>query len=168
MKFIPFLILGIFAFFGNMYLKENHMKIVTTAFESEGTIPQKYTCQGSNVSPPLQFLNIPTGTVALALIVDDPDAPSGTFTHWLAWNISPNLTGLTEGMHLDKEGVNDFGKIQYSGPCPPAGKLHRYYFKLYALDKELPLPRGASKEQLEKALEGHIKANAELMGTFQR
>ena len=144
------------------------MKIDTPAFHEGKVIPKKYTCQGVDLSPPLFFHHAPKETVSFALIVDDPDAPKGVFVHWVAWNIPGNTTSLPVGAQLSHQGTNDFGEMGYRGPCPPKGKPHRYFFKLYALDVNLSLPEGISKKHLEKAIEGHVLAQAELIGTFQR
>lgn len=148
--------------------------IIESVFESQQPIPAKYTCDGENLSPPLKFLGIPTGTKSLVLIVDDPDAPRGTFDHWIVWNISPNLTKIEEGAPEFKkvsptpmQGVNGFRKSYYQGPCPPPGKAHHYHFKLYALRSELNLPEGSSKQDVEKAMESFIIEKAELIGTYQ-
>jgi Raf kinase inhibitor-like protein, YbhB/YbcL family len=144
------------------------MKIETPAFQQGKKIPKKYTCQGANVSPPLFFIDAPKETVTFVLIVDDPDAPGGTFDHWIAWNIPGTTKSLPEAAKLNDQGTNGYGKKNYQGPCPPPGKLHRYFFKLYALDIKLTIPEGVSKGQLEKAVEGHVLAKAEHMGIFQR
>lgn len=148
---------------------------IESVFESQETIPVKYTCDGENVSPPLKLLEIPSKTVSLVLIVDDPDAPRGTFDHWILWNLSPQVKEITEGgkelKHLSPtpvQGVNGFGKKDYQGPCPPAGKPHHYHFKLYALDTKLSLKEGASKHEVENAMNGHILSQAELVGIYQR
>lgn len=144
------------------------MHIDSPAFQHEHTIPQKFTCQGEGVSPELTFTDIPPKTQSLVLIVDDPDAPSGTFDHWVVWNIPANTKNLKEGVSLKYQGKNGYGTIGYKGPCPPPGKPHRYFFKLYALEEELSLPENAGKHQVERAMEGHIIAQAELIGTYQR
>lgn len=144
------------------------MKIDSSAFKHGESIPEKYTCQGVNVSPPLAFHDVPKGTKSFALIVDDPDAPMGTFVHWLAWNIPGDTSELREGVALAEQGKNHYKVTSYRGPCPPPGSPHRYFFKLYALDSLLKLPEGALKEQIEKAIEGHVLAKAELIGIFQR
>jgi Raf kinase inhibitor-like YbhB/YbcL family protein len=130
----------------------------STTFEEGGMIPKRYTCDGPNVSPPLSWGSIPEGTKNLALICDDPDAPVGTWVHWVIFNIPPNIKELTENIPHQKaipigakQGRNDFGQIGYGGPCPPGG-THRYYFKLYALDKEINLEPGSTKTQLLKAM----------------
>lgn len=148
--------------------EEFNMKIETSAFQNGETIPAKYTCSGENVSPPLNISGAPKETKSFVLIVDDPDAPGGTFDHWLGWNIPGDTQKLPEGVKLPKQGKNSYQKLGYGGPCPPPGKPHRYFFKLYALDTMLSLPEGASKHQIESAMEGHVIAKTELIGTFQR
>lgn len=149
------------------------MKLESSAFSANGLIPSEYTCDGKNISPPLAWTEVPTATKSLALIVDDPDAPRGTFVHWVVYNLPATLTGLpahvTQQTNLSSglQGKNDFSSLGYGGPCPPSG-THRYFFKLYALDQTLALPAGASKPQVLAAAEGHILASAELMGRYQR
>lgn len=144
------------------------MKITSHAFEHEGYIPEKYSCKGDDINPPLNIEELPEGTKTLAMIMDDPDAPGGTFVHWVIWNI-PCINQIEENSVPQgaKEGKNNFGKAGYGGPCPPSG-THRYYFKLYALDTELELNQGALKEDLEQAMEGHIIEQATLMGNFSK
>lgn len=144
------------------------MNIETVAFEQGKPIPDKFTCQGEDVSPELILKNVPAKTKSLVLIVDDPDAPSGTFDHWIAWNIPADTKKIAEGVSLAEQGKNHFGNLGYNGPCPPPGKPHRYYFKLYALDTLLHLPSGSNKKQVENAMEGHVLGKSELMGTYQR
>jgi len=151
------------------------LKIESPAFTPEGDIPKKYTCDGSDVSPPLHWSKPPAGTKSLALICDDPDAPMGTWVHWVLYRLPAAAQELPEGVpaqeRLDDgtlQGKNDFKKIGYGGPCPPRGPKHRYYFKLYALDTVPDLPSGATKSQLLKAVEGHILAQGELMGRYGR
>jgi Raf kinase inhibitor-like YbhB/YbcL family protein len=144
------------------------MKLSSLAFEDNGTIPSEYTCDGADISPPLSFSSIPVNTKSLALIVDDPDAPMGTWVHWLVWNIPVNKTGFSEGENITyMQGKNDFGTSDYGGPCPPSG-THRYFFKLYALDTTLKLNQGSTKKQLESAMSGHILEEAQLIGTYTR
>lgn len=143
------------------------MLIESPAFEQFKEIPSRYTCDGEDVSPALQFSDIPKGTKSFVLIVDDPDAPRGTFTHWLAWNIASDAKGLPEGAKAPREGMNGFGSAGYKGPCPPPGKPHRYFFRLFALDTVLSLAQGSSKEALMAAMKGHILSQAELVGTYQ-
>jgi len=150
------------------------MKITSSAFTEGTNIPSKYTCDGQDISPPLEWKDAPDGTKSFALISDDPDAPVGTWVHWVAFNIPPNAAKLEENIKHDKEfkngmrqGNNDWPKIGYGGPCPPSG-IHRYYFKLYALDTMLDIKSGATKEQLLKAMKGHVLAEAQLMGKYKR
>lgn len=152
----------------NLINEEAMMKINSSAFKQGESIPKKYTCQGDDVSPSLTFHDVPKGTKSFALIMDDPDAPMGTFVHWLAWNISGETKELPEGVVLAEQGKNDFKNTRYGGPCPPPGKPHRYYFKLYALDSLITLPKGSTKQQLEEAIKEHVLGKAELMGLFQR
>jgi len=144
------------------------MRLESPAFKHNGTIPQKFTCQGEGVSPELLLVDVPNNAKSLVLIMDDPDAPSGVFDHWIAWNIPPDTKKLKEGVQLGNQGKNGYGITGYKGPCPPAGKPHRYFFKLYALEEELSLPEGAAKSRVERAMEGLILATAELIGTYQR
>lgn len=137
------------------------------AFGSGETIPARFTCDGKNVSPALRWTAPPAGTRSLALIMDDPDAPSGTFAHWLAWNIAATARGLHAGQRAPREGTNDAGRIGYTGPCPPSG-VHRYVFRLYALEAPLGLARGASRAQLLAALRGRPLAVARLVGRYGR
>lgn len=144
------------------------MEIKSPAFEHGQPIPKKYTCDGEDVSPPLTFSGVPNDAKSLALVVDDPDAPLGVFDHWIVWNLDPDLKELPENASVEKQGKNDFGESKYRGPCPPPGPAHRYRFKVYALDAMLDLPEGARKKELEKAMEGHILAKGELIGTYSR
>jgi Raf kinase inhibitor-like YbhB/YbcL family protein len=150
------------------------MEIKSSAFGSGEMIPAKYTCDGADFSPPLDWSGSPAGTKSFALVCDDPDAPMGTWVHWVIFDIPPSATMLAEGVTREKElpgggtqGINDFRKIGYGGPCPPGG-THRYFFKLYALDAMLGLKPGITKDQLLKAMRGHILAEAQLMGTYRR
>ena len=144
------------------------MKITSSAFQQGGNIPSKFSCDGANTSPPLEIGDVPSGAKSLVLIVDDPDAPSGLFTHWAVWNISPQTSTIAEGSTpKGVQGTNDFGKSGYGGPCPPSG-THRYYFKIFALDRELDLPFGAKRGQLDTAIKGHVIAQGELMGRYSR
>jgi Raf kinase inhibitor-like YbhB/YbcL family protein len=144
------------------------MKITSSAFQEGANIPSKFTCDGSDTNPPLQIADVPSGAKSLALIVDDPDAPSGLFTHWMVWNIAPQGGTISEGSTpKGVQGTSDFGKSGYGGPCPPSG-AHRYYFKVFALDRELDLPSGAKRGQLDAAMKGHIVAQGELMGRYSR
>ena len=142
------------------------LTISSPAFKHEAAIPSQYTCDGENISPPLQIDGIPAATRSLVLIMDDPDAPRGTFDHWLVWNIEP-VTALAEGSVPGTQGANSFGKTAYGGPCPPSG-THRYFFKVFALSSNLDLPSGANKKTLEQALQPHVLAEGTLMGTYSR
>lgn len=144
------------------------MIIVSPAFEHQQPIPAKYTCKGEDISPPLNFSGIPKGTKSLVLVMDDPDAPMGTFDHWIVWDLPPLLDSLEENAKVAHQGMNHFDEKRYRGPCPPPGKPHRYFFKLYAIDKLLQLSEGATKTEVEAAIEGHILDKATLIGTFQR
>lgn len=144
------------------------MNIRSEAFSSGETIPSKYTCVGENINPPLAFSDVPAEAETLALIMDDPDAPMGTFVHWVVWNIPASVTAIAEHSSPHGiEGLNGAGKNSYAGPCPPSGE-HRYFFKLYALDSELNLAPDTGKDGLEAAMQGHILAQAELMGKFSK
>jgi Raf kinase inhibitor-like YbhB/YbcL family protein len=143
------------------------MDVSSQAFENGQRIPSKHSCQGENRSPALQIKNIPEETITLAIIVEDPDAPNGTFDHWVAWNIAPAEL-LEEGLKVTHEGANSYGSIGYRGPCPPPGLPHRYFFRVYALKSQLDLPAKSSKASLKNAMAGHILAEAEIMGTYQR
>lgn len=152
------------------------LELTSRAFNAGQTIPDQYTCQGDNASPPLSWGRGPDGTKSYALIMDDPDAPAGTWIHWVAWNITG--TGLDENESQQalveaevggmQQGSNSWKKPGYGGPCPPPGKPHRYFFRLYALDDTLDLAGGATRDDLERAMDGHILAEGELMGTYAR
>ena len=150
------------------------MELKSAAFQPGGMIPAKYTCDGEDISPPLNWSDPPAGTKSFALISDDPDAPVGTWVHWVIWNIPAATRALEENLpkmaslpNGAKQGTTDFRRIGYGGPCPPSG-THRYFFKLYALDTTLNLPASTTKKDLEKAMGGHILAQTELMGKYQR
>jgi len=149
--------------------------LTSPAFDEGQAIPRKYTGEGQDISPPLSWSNPPDGVKSFALICDDPDAPKGTWVHWVAWNISPDTTSLPEGVPPTEktdagivQGNNTWPKIGYGGPMPPPGPAHRYFFKLYALDTEIALKPGATKEDLVKAMQGRILGEAQLMGTYKR
>ncbi len=155
------------------------MKLTTTAFDGGGSIPAKDTCDGQDVSPPLAWVGAPEGTRAFVLIMDDPDAPPGTWVHWVLFNVPADTTGLKEDLPKTETladgsaqgacwGVSSFSRVGYHGPCPPPGKPHRYFFRLYALDTPLDLPARASQADVRRAAEGHVLAEAELMGTYGR
>jgi hypothetical protein len=149
-------------------IEESNMIVKSSAFENGHPIPLEYSCDGKDISPPLSWEKIPPQTRSLALIVEDPDAPRGTFDHWLAWNIAADSGKLPAAVPLPFQGRNGFHVDSYRGPCPPRGKAHRYFFRLYALDVELDLPSGSDKDALLKAMEGHILGQAELMGRYRR
>ncbi|MEM4254360.1 MAG: YbhB/YbcL family Raf kinase inhibitor-like protein [Candidatus Woesearchaeota archaeon] len=142
------------------------MKLSSPAFADKQGIPSDYTCDGADKIPPLEISDVPANTKSLALVMDDPDAPMGTWDHWVVWNIPPT----TKRIDAEPEGVsgkNSWGKTGYGGPCPPSG-THRYFFKIYALDTMLDLPAGSNKAALLSAMKGHVIAEASLMGTYQR
>jgi Raf kinase inhibitor-like YbhB/YbcL family protein len=144
------------------------MELRSPAFEAGGDIPSRFTCDGANVSPPLEIEDVPEEAVAVALVMDDPDAPGGTFDHWLVWNIPAEVTCIAEATEPDgMQGRTDFGRLGYGGPCPPSG-THRYMFKLYALDEALELGEGSRKSDLETAMQGHVVAEALLEGRYRR
>jgi len=151
------------------------LSVSSTAFQEGESIPDKYTCQGQDVSPPIAWGEPPAGTQSLALITDDLDAPLGVFTHWVIFNIPPASRELTEAVPAQPrlpsgalQGKNNFDKIGYGGPCPPSGSPHRYQFTIYALDSPLDLKEGASKNEVLDALQGHMLARGKLIGTYQR
>ncbi|MGH6627352.1 MAG: YbhB/YbcL family Raf kinase inhibitor-like protein [Burkholderiaceae bacterium] len=152
------------------------MELTSTAFAKDGDIPRRYTCEGEDIAPPLLWANIPQRSQSLALIVDDPDAPDPaaptmTWVHWVLYDIPPGASGLPEGGQPlpggAREGVNDWHRTGYGGPCPPVGR-HRYFFKLYALDSQLPDLRRPKKADLEHAMQGHVLAQAVLIGTYRK
>lgn len=146
-----------------------NIQVSSNAFTEGGTIPVKYTCDGENVSPPLVWSGIPESAQSVVVIMDDPDAPVGTWVHWVLYDLSLDINALDEGeREVGVAGVNSWNKPEYGGPCPPPGKPHRYYFKLYALDTELYLQSGATKADIEKAMQGHILAEGQLMGEYGR
>lgn len=149
-------------------MNENPFTLSSSAFENKNEIPSIYTCDGKNISPPLHIEGLPGGVKSLALIMDDPDAPSGMWVHWVRWNIPVETIDVGEGAEpMGIPGNGSGGNTYYKGPCPPSG-IHRYYFKLYALDTELDIPEGSPKEDLLEAMVGHILAESELMGTYTR
>ena len=152
-----------------------NIQMTSTAFADGQPIPAKYTCDSEDVSPPLQWTNAPARTKSFALIADDPDAPMGTWVHWVLYDLPANTSALPEDVAKTptlaggaKQGLNDFRRIGYGGPCPPPGRPHRYFFKLYALDTNLGLKPGATKRDVESAMKGHILAQAEVMGRYHR
>jgi Raf kinase inhibitor-like YbhB/YbcL family protein len=151
------------------------LELETSAFEPGGAIPERHTCDGGDVSPALSWSAPPAGARSLALVCEDPDAPRGTWVHWVLYNLPAGTRQLEEGVPATAElpsgarqGRNDFRRIGYGGPCPPPGPPHRYYFRLYALDVVLGLPSGATRKDLDRAMTGHVLADAELMGRYQR
>ena len=162
---------------GNAEMKggrEMKINVGSSGFTEGGMIPKQFTCDGADISPPLSWSTVPEGTKSIAIIVDDPDAPAGTWVHWLVYNLPPDLKGLPENVPAQKtlanggmQGMTDFRRIGYGGPCPPSG-THRYFFKVYALDSILDLFPGAIKKRLLSAMEGHILAEGELMGKYRR
>jgi len=150
-------------------------ELKSPAISSGGDIPTKHTCDGPDVSPPLEWTSPPAGTKAFALVCEDPDAPSGLWVHWVLWGIAPTASALPEGVNRaptlpdgSRQGRNDFGKVGHNGPCPPRGKPHRYFYRLYALDSVPSLEPGATRQQLLDAIKGHILGQAELMGRYGR
>lgn len=142
------------------------LRITSLAFQNNGVVPAKYTCDGDDVNPPLKIDGIPREAKSLVLIVDDPDASMGTWVHWVVWNIPP-IERIEENSVPGVEGLNDFRKHSYGGPCPPSG-THRYFFKIYALDAKLDLIANSRKEDVERAMEGHILAKGEIVGLYRR
>jgi Raf kinase inhibitor-like YbhB/YbcL family protein len=151
------------------------IEVTSSAFQQGATIPKDYTADGADRSPPLHWSKLPEGTQSLALICDDPDAPRGTWVHWVLFNLPADRQDLKEGVPTTdavdggaRQGKNDFGKVGYGGPSPPKGKPHRYFFKLYALDTKLDLSSGATKAQVVDAMKGHVVAEGALLGTYGR
>lgn len=144
------------------------MKLTSSAFTHNGNIPSEFTCDGSDLSPPLTISDVPANAKSLVLICDDPDAPVGTWDHWVVFNIPASTIQIPKGTEPNGvAGKNSWGRTGYGGPCPPSG-THRYFFKLYALDTMLNLPAGSTKKQIEAAMQGHILAKAELIGLYKR
>jgi Raf kinase inhibitor-like YbhB/YbcL family protein len=143
-----------------------NLVVQSVAFAQNGHIPAKYACDGENINPPIEISDIPEGTKSLAIIMEDPDAPGGLFTHWLLWNIPPQEQ-IAEKTNQGVSGMNDFGKTGYGGPCPPSGS-HHYYFKVFALDRELTITAGESKAALLEYMTDHILATGELMAIYRR
>ena len=160
---------------GDTMTMEATMTLTTTAFKNNSPIPQRYTCQGEDLSPALGWSGAPSGTKSYALLCEDPDAPHGTYFHWVIYNIPPTERGLAENIakrdtlpNGTRQGVNSAKQMGYMGPCPPPGGPHRYYFKLYALDAQINIPGEATRDQLLSAMQGHILAEGEVMGTYQK
>jgi len=183
MKRLVFIIIGLIIFAGLGYLlvskktgavpdpiqTKSMIKISSSVFPEGGGIPKKYSCDDQGINPPLSVSDVPSGTKSLVLIVEDPDAPAGTYTHWTMWNIDPGTTEINEGSLPTGavEGSNSSGQMGYTAPCPPSG-THRYFFRIYALDIKLNLPTRASRDQLDLAMNGHITSQGELMGKYTR
>jgi len=155
--------------------KDTLMRLTSPAFQPDQEIPRKFTCDAEDLSPQLRWENAPAATKAFALIVDDPDAPGGTWVHWVIYDLPAATKELPQGaaktetlINGAKQGVNDFGAVGYGGPCPPPGSAHRYFFKLYALDAVTMLPPRATKQKLLAAMKGHVLASAELVGRYRR
>jgi Raf kinase inhibitor-like YbhB/YbcL family protein len=167
-------VVGVRAAVGASEEEQMSLTLTSSAFKEGGPIPAVYTCEGQDLSPPLAWTDPPAGTKSFAFISDDPDAPGKTWVHWVLYNLPPSVRQLPESFPSDEElpdgtrqGMTDFGRIGYGGPCPPSG-THRYFFKLYALDATVPLAPGVTKKQLEEAMKGHVLAHAQLMGTYRR
>jgi hypothetical protein len=165
-----FLCLDVYSKGGNFVALE----VISPAFEPAKPIPGKYTCDGRDISPPLRWGGVPEGAQTLVLICDDPDAPMGTWVHWVVYDIPPSVDSLAENVPKSdtipcggRQGKTDFGRVGYGGPCPPGG-THRYFFKIYALDTVLNLPPGKTKNDIEQAMKGHVIAQGELFGTYAR
>ena len=175
MKSLFFLAFSLMLFAGSGIPQEGKdMKLQSPVFNEGDMIPEKYTCDGDDISPPLKWSDVPHSAISLALICDDPDAPAGTWVHWVIFNMPAHTSGLKEFVPIERklpdgsiQGTNDSRKIGYGGPCPPSG-THRYYFKLYALNRKLELESGATKWQLVQAMKGHILSEAQLMGKYKR
>ena len=155
-------------------IRRHNVRLSSSSFKDGGTIPARYTCDGEDISPPLGWSGLPGGTQSVALICDDPDAPAGTWVHWVLFNIPADTTALDEAVPTketlpdgSKQGMTDFRRTGYGGPCPPGG-THRYFFKLYALNTKLDLPPGVSKSGLIEAMEGHLLAECRLIGLYSR
>ena len=144
------------------------LSLTSPAFRADSPIPRRYTCDGADRSPPLRWSHVPRRARSLALELDDPDAPGGVFTHWLVWNLPTTKRRIPAGFAWRTQGSNSFGRIAYSGPCPPAGSKHHYVFTLFAVDRKLALPRGASRPRFSLALSHHVLWSATLVGTYQR
>lgn len=148
--------------------KPNDFQLTSPAFEDNGDIPKKYTCDGGDINPPLTFKNVPAKTKSLGLTVSDPDAPEGTWSHWVVYNIPPDTKEIKENTNPGTEGLNDFGKYTYGGPCPPNEKLHHYIFHAFAVDSILYINEAPTLNEVEKAVQWHTIAKAKLVGTYQK
>jgi len=150
-----------------LLMGSNSITLTSPEFATNTNIPVKYTHDGKNISPPLKISGVPQSAVTLALVVDDPDGDKGVVTHWIAWNIAPTSTSISENTKPGTQGKNEKGELGYMGPNPPTG-AHHYHFTVYAIDKKLDLSAGATKDQLLKAIEGHILASGELIGIYEK
>jgi Raf kinase inhibitor-like YbhB/YbcL family protein len=184
MKKISFLLIAVGIMFGSVCAKDAAVKkgaktmdtiiIESTAFKHKQPIPEQYTCDGADISPPLSWSNVPAGTKSIVLICDDPDAPAKTWVHWVVYALPATIDSLPENMPKTdtlpiggKQGKTDFNRVGWNGPCPPGG-THRYFFRLYAIDTTLNLPAGKTRAEIEKSMNGHILATGELVGTYAR
>ncbi|WP_297477854.1 YbhB/YbcL family Raf kinase inhibitor-like protein [Thermococcus sp.] len=173
---ITALLIGSGCISGGSNVSAPKMLEVGSVFHDGGYIPREFTCDGENINPPIFVGHVDPNAKSLVIIVDDPDAPGGTFTHWIAWNVPPlgeipkgvPREGVVEAPIRMVQGLNDFGSVGYSGPCPPRGKPHHYHFKVYALDTTLDLPPGSTRKELERAMEGHVVQWGEIVGLYGR
>lgn len=170
MSFLSLFLLGFLIFPLSVHADQGQdsFQIVSSAFNNNAEMPKKYTCDGKDVNPPLVIKNVPEKAKSLALMVTDPDASEGSWAHWIIYNIPPNTGDIIENTNPGTEGLSDFGKYTYGGPCPPDGKVHHYVFCLYALNSSLNINEGPSISEVEKAMQGHIVAKTELTGTYQK
>jgi len=164
MKIFIFLI----CFFMSTLVWAGEFQLTSAVFKNNGDVPQKYTCDGSDVNPPLSFKNVPAKAKSLVVTVTDPDAPEGTWTHWIVYNVPPNMGDIIENTNPGTEGLSDFGKYAFSGPCPSDEKSHHYIFRAYALNEILDINEGPSISEVEKAIRGHVIAKTELIGMYQK
>ncbi len=163
-------VLGVSSLYAKEKPKEQPGKfqLLSPAFENNGDFPKKYTCSGGDINPPFQFLNVPAKAQTLALTMHDPDAPEGVWVHWVNYNILPDKTEVAENTIPGYQSLNDFGKYNYSGPCPPDEKIHHYVFRTYAVDTILEINEGMTMKDLEKAMNGHVIAKSELVGVYRK
>ena len=168
LKVLVLLIVAVFSCLAYGFTEENAMNITSPAFGSKAMIPAEYTCQGEDINPPLEISGVPKDSKSLALIMDDPDAPMGTWVHWVVYNIPSSTTAIAEKTIPGQQAVNSFGKFDYGGPCPPSG-THRYFFKVYALNVSgFENNKSLNKSSLEQMMQGHILAQAELIGLYKK
>jgi len=166
MKTISIIILGLLI--SPLLVWADAFEITSAAFNNNTEIPREFTCDGKDVNPPIMIKNVPLKAKSLALTVTDPDASEGIWTHWVIYNIPPNTGEIIENTNPGTEGLSDFGKYTYGGPCPPDGKVHHYIFRVYALNNALNINEGPSISEVEKAIKGHVIAKTELTGTYQK